>query len=69
MEPQTCHHEAFRILDDEMPHKDAEVDEGEGGTGVHKVNTETSMILFSLLYDFHTAYCVDMVIHHKLTYV
>jgi hypothetical protein len=45
---QTCHHEAFRILDDEMPHKDAEVDEGEGGTGVHKVNTETQMILFHL---------------------
>jgi hypothetical protein len=45
---QTCHHEAFRILDDEMPDKDAEVYEGEGGTGVHKVNTETPMILFSL---------------------
>jgi hypothetical protein len=49
MEPPTCHHEAFRILDDEMPDKDAEVDEGEGGTGVHKVNTETPMILFSFM--------------------
>jgi hypothetical protein len=59
MEPQTCHHEAFRILDDKMPHKDAEVDEGEGGTGVHKVNTETPMILFSFV-NYHTTYCVSV---------
>jgi hypothetical protein len=57
MEPQTCHHEAFRILDDEMPHKDAEVDEGEGGTGIHKVNTENTNDSFLIMITIqHTVY-------------